>query len=385
MTRTIIAGVGLLGGTTITDMGVVAGFLREQMGVEVRFIPELDPRRKLEWLKNECIDIFYESSPTPMYLEGNSPEDIGPYRGPFPMRIVGSAHFAAIALVVREDSEINSIYDITPETRWATPALVPNILLHGMLAWVRQYKSPIPENPARIEWTAKVIPCQDTQASLRAVIEGRADITIADAVEPWVRAASKIRFLDLPVASDPEGVGRFRRFVPIGKLKPAPRETAEGIWGNTCFLGTACLWCRPDFDTELAYELTRWFDVNYALYKDKGMKLLSYTRQAFREALDVATAPVHNGTVRYCRETGIWTKADDARQEYNTRLMDWYCAVWKEATAEAKARGIAISAASEPWIKLWAGRKKELHIPVYRQMNDGEIEQGLTLLKGLGR
>ena len=153
----------------------------------------------------------------------------------------------------------------------------------------------------------------------------------------------------------------------------------------TCYLGTACLWCRADFDTELAYELTKWFDVNYDLYKDKGMKLISYTREAFREALDVAMAPVHDGAIRYFRETGLWKEADDARQEYNSKLMDWYCEAWDTAVALANRKGIAISPISEEWLRLWADYKKELCIPSYRQMTDGEIREGLVLLKRLGR
>ncbi len=39
-------------------------------------------------------------------------------------------------------------------------------------------------------------------------------------------------------------------------------------------VGTCSLWCRSDFDTDLAYEVTKWFDKNYELYKDKGNEIV---------------------------------------------------------------------------------------------------------------
>ena len=86
-------------------------------------------------------------------------------------------------------------------------------------------------------------------------------------------------------------------------------------------------------------------------------------------------APVHDGAIAYFKEIGLWTKADDARQEYNSKLMNWYCKIWGEAIARADARGIAVSSSSEDWMKLWADYKKEIRIPGYRQMTDEEIKQ----------
>jgi hypothetical protein len=224
---------------------------------------------------------------------------------------------------------------------------------------------------------------EDTRASLEAVIEGRADVTLADAVEPWVRQAlesSQVRFLEL-AADDPQGAMRFRRFAPFGKLSRAPAETAKDARGLNVFLGTACLWCRPDFDSDLAYEFTKWCDSSYDLYRSRGAKLISYTRRAFRECLDVAMAPVHDGTVRYMKEIGLWTQADEARQKYNLRLMELYCQAWDDARKRAEQEGIRVSPANDKWVRLWQDCKKRARIPHYRQMTDDEITAGLARMK----
>jgi hypothetical protein len=182
-----------------------------------------------------------------------------------------------------------------------------------------------------------------------------------------------IRFLDLPVATDPDGAARFRQYVPFGKLIPAPRETASEIWGKTCWIGTATLWCRDTFDGDLAYEITRWFDQNYDRFKDGGAKLLSYTRASFREALDVAMAPVHDGSIRYFKDIGLWNVGDEQRHLYYRNLLDGYCRLWSEALDVARTGNIAVEATNPVWLDLWSKCKQEAGIPGIRQMSDAEI------------
>jgi hypothetical protein len=166
---------------------------------------------------------------------------------------------------------------------------------------------------------------------------------------------------------------------------PSPPFGVKEIRGVTSMVGTACLWCRADMDSDLAYDLTRWFDVSYNLYRDKGNKLATYTREAFRWTLDVAMAPVHDGTIRYFKEIGLWTANDDARQEYNLKLMTWYCEAWDAAIATAEKKNIEISDKNEDWSQLWTDHKKNIDIPPIRQMTDDEIRKGLKHLKSLGR
>jgi len=145
------------------------------------------------------------------------------------------------------------------------------------------------------------------------------------------------------------------------------------------------LWCRPDFSFDLAYELTRWFDISYNRYKNLGYKLAAYDRRAWRRALDVAMAPIHPGTIKYLIEIGIWTAVDDLRHEYNQQIMDWYCGLWDAAVAEAARQDIEIRHDDDLWVKLWEAQKKAAGVISYRQMTEDEIRRGLIQLKKLGR
>jgi hypothetical protein len=145
------------------------------------------------------------------------------------------------------------------------------------------------------------------------------------------------------------------------------------------------VWCRPEFDRKLAYDLTKWFDVNYDLYKDQGNKLRTYDWHALRTTFDSAMAPVHPGTIDYFKEIGMWHPADDARGEFNEKVMDWYIELWGQAIAEADRRGLTVASTSQPWIELWSATKKKAGVPPYQVRTDAEIKEGLAYLRKHGR
>jgi len=345
---------------------------------------------RLEWLKQGKIDLFYEGSNACQYLEGKRPEEIERNRGPLQMRISASAHTGTSGFMVRGDSPIKTIYDIGPDTRIATCNMMAEGI-YALLAWLKLNKGPIPENPKDAEWKATLVRFNSWEANLKSVAEGTADIAAVTAENPLVKEAAEgphgIRFLELPAKDDPEGLARFKHLVPFGKIAPAPEYGAKEIWGVTTLSGggTACLWCRPDFDADLGYELTRWFDENYELYKDKGNKLKTYTLESLRQTLDTAMVPVHDGTARYFKEKGLWGEADDARGEYNLKLITWYCEAWETAIARADAKGIAVGSTSQEWMELWSDYKKEIRLPHIKPMTDEEIKEGLAQLRSLGR
>jgi hypothetical protein len=96
-------------------------------------------------------------------------------------------------------------------------------------------------------------------------------------------------------------------------------------------------------------------------------------------------APVHPGTIDYFKEIGMWHPADDARGEFNEKVMDWYCELWSQAIAEADRRGLTVSSSSQMWIELWAATKKKAGVPAYTPRTDAEIRDGLAVLKQHGR
>jgi len=388
MGKTLTVAIQGKASSTITDMGIIAGLLREQTGYELRAIPEDDMLLRIEWLKQGKIDLLYETFYAPMHGEGKRPEEIERNRGPFQLQTVASAHSAAFGYMVRGDSPVRTIRDIVPGTRIAVFDPIGE-RLYALLAWLNLNKGPIPENPAEGAWRASIVRFSDWGASLRSIAEGTADVAMATPENPTVREMAArppgIRFLDLPAQEDPEGFARFRQVFPAAMVAPATQHGVKEIWGVRSVFDVAGLWCPPEFEADVAYQLTRWFDEKYELYKDKGNKLATYTLQSLRQLADHAVAPIHAGTARYLEEKGLWTKADDARQEYNLKLMTWYCELWDAALARADAKGITVGSANAAWTRLWADCKKEAGIPGYRLMTDAEIQGGLVLLRRLGR
>ena len=386
--RVVTVGIQGRGSSTVADFGILGPIVRDKANVELRPVLEDDIMTRLDWLRSGKIDLFYESSFIPAQNEANRPGEMERSRGPLDMHILASAHSGACGYMVRGDSPIRTIHDIGPDTRIAITDMVAN-RVYALLAWLGLNEGPIMADPSATHWKVELVRFSSWEANLRSIEERRADVATATPQNPLVRRAAAgpygIRFLDLPVKAEPDGARRFRQVLPFTHLIPAPEEGVEEIWGVTCMVGAACLWCRPDFDEDVDYGLTKCFDESYEAFKDRGNKLVTYTLDVLNQVAGTAMAPVHAGTVRYLKAKGLWTAAGDARQEYNQRLISWYRDLWEQAISRADREGIEVAGANPAWASLWAGCKKEARVPRYRLMNDEEIEAGTRLLKAAGR
>jgi len=384
MSKKLVVGIQGKGSATVDDMRILSGLLSEQNGYRLETISEDDSLLRLYWLKRGKIDFLYESANTPFMFEGRAPALISRDRGPFPMRMVASAHSGAFGFIVRADSRIKTIYDITPETRIADTR-ASHFAVYGLLAWLKMYKGRIPvTNPETARWDATLVPIETWESNLNSVKDGIADVAYVSPENPIVKQIAKqkpgIRFLELPAQSDPDGYKRFLKLVPGTMIVPAPESGTPEVWGKYTVTGTANLWCRPDFDTRVAYRLTRWFDEKYDQFKDLGNKLKTYSLEALRQNLDRALAPVHQGTVEYLKEKGFWTAADERRQTYNLWLMDRYCQAWEQALALADDMGIEVKPENPEWVTFWSDYKALIRMPSYKFMDDKEISRALKLL-----
>ncbi len=70
--------------------------------------------------------------------------------------------------------------------------------------------------------------------------------------------------------------------------------------------------------------------------------------------------PVHTGTIRYLREVGKWTEADDTWNTEAKTLVQRYVDAWTQASAAAKAKNIPIKAGDKSWEDLWASYVKDI-------------------------
>ena len=94
--------------------------------------------------------------------------------------------------------------------------------------------------------------------------------------------------------------------------------------------------------------------------------------------------PWHSGSIKYLKEKGVWAADDDARQEYNLRLLQPYIDAWDKALDRAARQGVKVSPESVEFAELWSSVKEEMSVPGYRTMDSEQIKEGLTRLDQLG-
>jgi len=281
--------------------------------------------------------------------------------GPFDVRIVWVHALSASAVFVRGDSDIQTIYDIKPGHKWAVWSMTESVMRvpKGILDWIQVSHDDI-------HW----INSGTSEGSVRAIAEGRADVTwffpSSAQVYEAATAPHGIRFLDLNSDLDPEGAARFRErgaMYVFGPMTSGTGATPEaiGVWGT---IGYKYNVTRAETDEELVYHFAEWLDENYDVYKDNHASNVDMSFDALMISLENTYIPVHEGLRRYLIDKGVWTDAHERRQLQNVGLIDTYVQAYAEAKALANAQGIAIDPSNEDWRQLWAQYKLDQGIPV---------------------
>jgi hypothetical protein len=178
---------------------------------------------------------------------------------------------------------------------------------------------------------------------------------------------------------DPAAYARFREVVPTLYF-------SENRFGVSNSVGLTMIdmrntgYCLADMDADVVYNLCKWMDEAFDDFKDTHWAAGMMNMFLFRHMTEQTYMPMHEGAIRYMREIGMWTDADDRRQEYNVWLSDWYVEAYQEAISMAQDQDIEVNPGNDAWIQLWADYKEELGIPTYRIMSDEEIEEALAAI-----
>lgn len=229
---------------------------------------------------------------------------------------------------------------------------------------------------------AVLVPFGSFSALIRSIPDGKADVGfipgLSHAATYEAEAAPHgLRWIELNPNEDPEGALRFwsvtpdRQFAVITEGVPS----VQGTWG--CLV-VSPMAVRFDADEELVYHLTKWLHESWDSYKDKYRYCeTSMTLEAMRTYLDSTIDPVHPGTIRYLKEIGQWTEADELRQEYNVNLVNRYIQAFQEAIKIADEKELWVNPANEEWLELWENYKKDIGIPKVRVMTDAQIKEAL--------
>jgi len=271
------------------------------------------------------------------------------------------------------DSGIATLDDVKPGTTMTVP-VAATTLVHFYQAF-RRYMDMTPEEMVMVAHAS-------FPGAYRAFAQGQADLVYTAPDSPnvleWQGGPHGLRFLDFP--EDPAAEARWGEWlpdVPFSKVARGPKEYQGIRMPVNYWVGSSL----AELDADVVYNLVKWIDENYDRVKGLCSECNDNTMEYFRESLDYAYAGVHDGTIRYLKEKGMWSAADDARNEYNCWLNDQYVEAYSTAMQMAKDKGLQIAPDNEEWVQLWRDYKKGLGLPRLRIMTDEEIAAALAKIK----
>ncbi|MEW6142321.1 MAG: TAXI family TRAP transporter solute-binding subunit [Chloroflexota bacterium] len=343
-------------GTSGVAKGVSwASLMEVDTGMKIRVVQEASPIKELLFVKDGQMFAASISYTAMTDLLDGREGYASAQLGPFPVRALWVHDLSNAGFFVRGDSSIKTIYDIRPGTRFAVWDL-----RWSTLRWCRAFLKWVQLDEKDIVW----FDAGTTNAAVRAVMDGRADIMFFFPIAPQMYEAAAaphgIRFLDLNSDKDPEGAKRMMADFPgtttvFGPITSGP-EGAVGHWGTVTY---KLMYTREASDPELVYHFVKWLDENYAKYKDTYDTNRYMSIDHVRQAMEGTFIPVHEGLIRYLKEKGLWTEALESRNQANLAALNTRVEAYKGALAEAGKKGITVDPNNEAWLDFWEKYKEE--------------------------
>ena len=76
--------------------------------------------------------------------------------------------------------------------------------------------------------------------------------------------------------------------------------------------------------------------------------------------------PLHDGTVRYLQEKGLWTAKHEARRQLNIDNINKWVEAYQTAIDMANEKSIKVDPENEEWMELWENYKEQLKLPILK-------------------
>lgn len=194
----------------------------------------------------------------------------------------------------------------------------------------------------------------------QAVIDGAVDWhsfgTTGDKPTELASSPSGIRWLELDF-KDAEGWERLYKILPFvskglcdrgaGITKEKPVQTITYPYP---------LWTYGNKNEEAAYQYAKAIWASYDIYKSMHPELIYWDHKT---ALDTSGClyPFDNGTVKFFKEIGVWTKELEKFQNEQLEKENARMNLWNEAKKEAASKKIAIG--SPEFKKFWYNKLEE--------------------------
>lgn len=338
----------------------------EAKGIQVRVIPEdSEVRRYMRFTEGREFELDSVTVADSTYaiqgLIGYADKRCYPFRG------VWHHNDTPWGFVVRGDSKFKDIYDLKQKgVRVAVaigqPPMVTAVkeALPAFLGWTKE--------EAEKNWV--FVPTSSYAENCRSVTDGKADVayaaTISAVVFEMEAHPAKIRWLNMPL-KDKDAWKRFIRFRPTAIPSKIDFGAPSSI-GTEALTSGFLYWARADVDQEMTYQLAKWFHQSFDSYKDTHTLNKRMELKHFRNYLNHACLPVSEGTIRYLKEIGQWTAADDKWNNEAIALMDRWVKARNAALDEAKAKGVKIHWENKDYLAILEKHTKG--IPVFETRVD---------------
>ncbi|PTW54360.1 hypothetical protein C8N35_11441 [Breoghania corrubedonensis] len=348
-------------GTTTGSFASTNGWapvLQRDKGISVRIVPEGNEMARYQRLTTKkTIQIASTSaSEIRSQIEG-----IGAYGSvpAHPMRILWHHNDTPWGYVTSATSDLKSLKDLAKggyrvSVGVFSPALVTAVK-EGLPAFAGL-------SPEEAEERFIFVPASSYAENCRSVVEGKADVALCSPISSLLSemeaAPGGIRWLEM----DEEDIEAWKGYIAARPMLIPNKismgvESARGVEGST---SNFLYMVAADADPEFAYNMAKWLAGSYDGYKSTHPLASRMSADIFRAYLDRTPLPVHEGTVRYLKEAGLWSPADEARNAEAITRMDSWVAARQAALVEAREAGIAPSPDNPDFVTILDKHTSEL-------------------------
>ncbi|KJS31060.1 MAG: hypothetical protein VR64_13375 [Desulfatitalea sp. BRH_c12] len=336
--------------------------LQAETGMDVRVVPEdSEIRRYIRFaLKKEFELVSTSIAEVGLSIQGDSGYAI---QEAVHQRAVWHHNDTPWSFAVRGDSKYKTIYDLKQKgVRVALSSQSPPMMLAvqealpAFLGWTKE--------EAAANWT--FVPVGSYPENCRTITDGKADVSymtpISSITYEMEAHPQKIRWLGMP-ADNIEGWDGYL------KVRPTiiPNKIDFGVpsaIGVDAMTSPFIFWTRPDVDQEMVYHLTKWFHERFEQYKGVHAINARMSMAHTRTFLDRSAFPIAEGTIRYLREIGQWTEADDHWNQAQIDLMERWIAARNAAFKEAKSKKIKLHWENKEYLDIL--KKHTEGLPVFK-------------------
>ncbi|WP_054032039.1 TAXI family TRAP transporter solute-binding subunit [Desulfatitalea tepidiphila] len=336
--------------------------LQSETGMNVRVVPEdSEIRRYIRFALNKEFELVSTSiAEVGLSIQGESGYAI---QEAAQQRAVWHHNDTPWSFAVRGDSKYKTIFDLKQKgVRVALSSQSPPMMLAvqealpAFLGWTKE--------EAAANWT--FVPVGSYAENCRAVTDGKADVSymtpISSITYEMEAHPLKIRWLAMPADNQAGWDGYL-------KVRPTviPNKIDFGVpsaIGVEAMTSPFIFWTRPDVDQETVYQLTKWLHERFEQYKGVHAINARMSMTHTRKFLDRSPFPVAEGTIRYLREIGQWSEADDKWNQAQIELMDRWIAARNATLAEAKSKKVKLHWENKEYLDIL--KKHTEGLPVFK-------------------